>query len=1173
LAQQSLQVLHNHLPAAVSNGQAAPTGPLPAEQNMSISMILPLRNQSELASLLGRLYDPSSPDYRHFLSVEQFTEQFGPTAEDYQAVVSFAQANGFRVTDTPANRLIVPITGTVAQINQAFNVTMNVYRHPTENRTFYSPDREPSLGLGVRVAHIAGLNSFSLPHPMIARATGGQTIANVSGSGPGGSYLGSDMRAAYYGGTTLTGTGQAVGVLEFGGYNLSDVNETFSNAGQSYSVPINNVLLDGATGAPVGDDGEQVLDIVQAIGMAPGLSQVRVYIGVGNDDAKIFSSMATENIAKQISVSWGWIPDDPTTDDIFFQEFAAQGQSVFVASGDSGALDPAISPYFYPAEDAYVTAVGATHLNTNGAGSAWVSETAWIGSGGGISPDQIAIPSWQDGVANTSNGGSATLRNEPDVAMEGDFDNYLCSIEFGCGGGVAGTSFAAPRWAGFMALVNQQAAEAGSASAGGTEPFGIVAAPFNKNGNPGLAVTSLYNGSVTVLLSQLSQTATATVSNLSPIGHGVHLADASYPGDSNYSSSVSTTVGLIAQATVPTVTVTPSPSSIRTTQPLTVTVAVSGGTGNPTPTGYVTLTSGSYTSAPATLSNGEATINVPAGSLTSGADSLTVSYTPDANSSSTYDSSTGSNSVTALAATSLTLSATPASSAYGQQVALSAVLSPYSAQGNNTNGEIVSFSNGGASLGSGTLSGGVATLTVTTLPIGTGSLTAAYAGDAVFAASGSNTLPYTVSPIAPAISFSVPNHTYGDAPFAVSAASTSPGAITYSVVSGPATVSGSTVTLTGAGAVVLQTAQAASGNFAAATQNAAFAVAVEPQTIAFAAPPSPINYGAAPISLSASASSGLAVTFSVLSGPGLVSGGTLTITGAGSVVVAADQAGSTNYAAAGEVTHSITVNKIAPSVGLTASPSPVLVQNEVTLTATVVSPAGTPTGSVAFSDGGKPLGTIDLNSGVATLGISTLATGSHSFAAVYSGDGNFNSVAGAAVSEIVQDFTLTTTSSSQTVQPGGAATYTFPVTPAGGTDLPAALAFSVSGLPTGFTATFNPASLAAGSPATTVTLTIDVPLTATLQRNMQPGKGLPLVALGMLLPWAGGIRRTRAWLRRLTVLVITLVVACGVATLIGCGGGGSSGGGGGTQSQTYNITVTATSGALVHSTTVTVAVQ
>ena len=472
-AQQSVQVLHNHVPAAVSSRNAALVGLMPEEQQIHVSIVMPLRNENELTKLLSRLYDPSSPDYHHFLSVEQFTEGFGPTVDDYQAVVSFAQAHGLTVTDTPRNRLVVPITGSVGQINKALNMTMEVYRHPTENRTFYSPDLEPTLNLGVRIAHIAGLNNFSLPHPATKLPQAGQPIANVTGSGPGGSYLGSDMRAAYYGGTTLTGNGQVVGIFEFGGYNLSDVDATFTNAGQSYNVPINNVLLDGATGAPDGEDAEQVLDIVQAIGMAPGLSQVRVYIGSvenGLDDPNILNAMASENIAKQLSCSWSWRPDDPETDDVFFREFAAQGQSFFAATGDDGAFDAAVSPFFYPAEDANLTAVGGTHLTTNGVNGSWLSETAWnsqqAGSGGGISPDGIAIPSWQTGTSNSSNGGSTTLRNVPDVAMEADFDNYYCALSF-CSGNGAGTSFAAPRWAGFMALINQQAVEAGTAPAGG----------------------------------------------------------------------------------------------------------------------------------------------------------------------------------------------------------------------------------------------------------------------------------------------------------------------------------------------------------------------------------------------------------------------------------------------------------------------------------------------------------------------------------------------------------------------------------------------------------------------------------------------------------------------------------------------------------------------------------
>jgi subtilase family serine protease len=441
-------------------------------QRMSLAIILPLRNQSELTNLLRRLYDPSSPDYRHFLSVAQFTQQFGPTKQDYQAVVKFARSKGFSVTNAPANRLLVHMNGTVAQINKAFHVAMTNYRHPTENRTFYSPDREPSLDLSVLVTHVAGLNNFSLPRPKFKRAPA-NFRRNTTGSGPSGAYLGSDMRAAYYGGTALTGSGQAVGLLEFDGYNMSDVTASF--AGQRNSVPIQNVLLDGASAGSDGDDGEQVLDIVQAASMAPGMSQIRVYIApgtsqIGVGDVDIFNDMATENIAKQLSCSWGWNPDDTAQLDPIFQEFAAQGQTLFVASGDAGAYTGSnTTDNSYPAESVYVVAAGGTDLTTNGVGGPWQSETAWLDSGGGPADDGFAIPSWQVGVANSSNQASTTIRNVPDVAAEANTDNYLCD-QGSCTGDFGGTSFAAPRWAGFLALVNQQAVARGNSTLGFINP-------------------------------------------------------------------------------------------------------------------------------------------------------------------------------------------------------------------------------------------------------------------------------------------------------------------------------------------------------------------------------------------------------------------------------------------------------------------------------------------------------------------------------------------------------------------------------------------------------------------------------------------------------------------------------------------------------------------------------
>lgn len=477
VAQQVQQKLHKHVPRVVSNGQAKLVGALPSTQKIRMAVILRLRNQNKLTRLLGELYDPSSPDYRHFLTVQEFTDQFAPTAQDYANVTRWAKRHDFAVVKTYSNRLVLDVSGTAGQVDTALNVSMNIYKAPDSKRTFYSIDRNPTLDLSVPVKHIQGLNDFSIPRPMTKFTNNASAVADVTGSGPGGYYLGSDMRAAYYGGSLLTGVGQSVGLLEFGGYRLNDVNLTFADAGQSYDVPVNNVLIDGASASPSVDaagsldDAEEVLDIAQVIGMAPGLSQVRVYIGPSGHDADILDAMATDTVdlCKQLSISWSWVPADPTADDPIFQAMTAQGQTVFAASGDDGAYDLSVSPYFYPAEDANVTAVGATHLTTYYGGGPWVSGSAWNtnghGSGGGVSPDDIPLPSWQQGVANWPNAGSNSFRNVPDVAMEGDNDNFYCDMG-SCAGGAGGTSFAAPRWAGFMALVNQQAEENGSAALG-----------------------------------------------------------------------------------------------------------------------------------------------------------------------------------------------------------------------------------------------------------------------------------------------------------------------------------------------------------------------------------------------------------------------------------------------------------------------------------------------------------------------------------------------------------------------------------------------------------------------------------------------------------------------------------------------------------------------------------
>jgi subtilase family serine protease len=204
--------------------------------------------------------------------------------------------------------------------------------------------------------------------------------------------------------------------------------------------------------------------------------------------------MATDNIAKSLACSWGWSPADARSDDPIFKEFMAQGQTLFVASGDSGAYRNR-SRYVYPADDAYVTSVGGTNLTTTSAGGAWESETAWSDSGGGISPTGIAIPTYQKtaGVITTANQGSKVYRNSPDVAAEANTDNYIC-YNGTCAGGWGGTSFAAPRWAGYLALVNQQSVAHGNSTLGFINPIIYSMGLGTNYGNNFHDITSGNNG-------------------------------------------------------------------------------------------------------------------------------------------------------------------------------------------------------------------------------------------------------------------------------------------------------------------------------------------------------------------------------------------------------------------------------------------------------------------------------------------------------------------------------------------------------------------------------------------------------------------------------------------------------------------------------------------------------
>jgi hypothetical protein len=304
--------------------------------------------------------------------------------------------------------------------------------------------------------------------------------------------------------------------------------------------------------------------------------------------------------------------------------------------------------------------------------------------------------------------------------------------------------------------------------------------------------------------------------------------------------------------------------------------------------------------------------------------------------------------------------------------------------------------------------------------------------------------------------------------------------------------------------------------------------------------------------------------------------------------------GDANYT--GTATGTLAIGQTTSAVSVASSANTAVVTNAIIYTATVSSTVGTPTGTVNFLDGTTLLGRGSLSSGVATLATSSLAVGSHSITAVYSGDTNFVASASGPLTQIVLDFNLNPVSgsgdsggsgsgsgTSQTVVPGGSATYTLALLPTAGTVLPAPVNLSVSGMPAGATAIITPSSwtqltstswlFPANTPLTDISLAIQLPSsTASLNEENLLIKRLPPVLLGLLLlPFAGKLRRAGKRLGR--TISLLLLLAVGMTVMAGLSGCGSNSGFFGQQQKTYTVLVTATSGTLSHSTTVTLTVK
>ena len=481
-------------PASISTGRTQ------GSKEITIDLVLPLKDTAGATTFVDRVTDPADPMYGNFLTPEMFADRFGADVVSYRMLEGWARSKGLTPGEPSSSRSVMSLRGTISQVEAAFGVRMFDYVLG-DGRTAYAADRPPSLpdDLATRVSSIVGLSGVSRFEPLLRILPQG-SLSTLSGHGPNGAFNALDLRTAYnVPPQSPSSPSETLAVFEQGGYFPSDV-AVYLAKNKLPNVIVSPRLVNGYGGG-VNDPGvefEAVLDIDMEIAINPAAKEVLVYedgddsFGVALLDA--LTAMASDDKAQTISISYG---TDETiqgsaqvaAEGPLFLQLAAQGQQVFASTGDDGAYGRMGVGYNVsdPSTQPYVTAVGGTTLFTNNA-ALYQSEETWNllnsyhGATGGGSSKFWPIPTYQRSVGRP-NGASKTYRNVPDVAAVGDPETGVAVYYSAMNGGwktLGGTSVSSPIWAGFYSVLN-----AGKKGAG-LGPVGFLNPPlyrFSKGGN------------------------------------------------------------------------------------------------------------------------------------------------------------------------------------------------------------------------------------------------------------------------------------------------------------------------------------------------------------------------------------------------------------------------------------------------------------------------------------------------------------------------------------------------------------------------------------------------------------------------------------------------------------------------------------------------------------------
>lgn len=449
------------------------------EAKIDVVIGLSVRNESALDDLIDRQSDPQSPDYLNFISVDEFVRDYSPLTTDVDQVVSFLQANGIKVTKVARNRLLIEATGTVAQFERAFKVTINDYALAGVNgaaKSYFSNDRDPSIPAHLQdiVVSVIGLNDIDRFQSRIAKpnaASPRDPADPVAPTAPvakpklgQGALTPEDVANSYNlpnennkNNKSLTkklsGQGVKMAIVTAEGYDKSDVEGYWKHYGVNRSGQVIDVPVGGTT---TEKNEETTMDLTLMGAQVPA-SDIYMYIAKDarfTNFALAFNQMVVDNHAAVMSVSWGLCERGTgrlimKTENAIFKQAAAQGIALFASSGDDGAYDCKQKKLNwdvdFPSSSPHVTAVGGTTMHHSD--GVRQSESAWSGSGGGISR-YWKRPKWQSG--NGIDDGD--MRFSADVAMSADpWTGYSVLYE-GKYTQIGGTSASSPTFAALWGL-------------------------------------------------------------------------------------------------------------------------------------------------------------------------------------------------------------------------------------------------------------------------------------------------------------------------------------------------------------------------------------------------------------------------------------------------------------------------------------------------------------------------------------------------------------------------------------------------------------------------------------------------------------------------------------------------------------------------------------------------